>query len=271
MKGVYPQTDLDTLGKEVSGLGGVFGGNEGGSDLVNNVGSGVGVLAEKAKDSEHGQSAVLDFLDLLLVEFFGSVVQVEWVDARARSLSQLKVTGQSVGALLLDQRDTSKFDQGKDQDQLGDGLTGYVLEFLNGVLVGVSIDTGPVVTGEGSEKRGPDETENGQLSDASVGDLGLAQPLNIGHAISGRGLGVEERRHRGGGESDGVETDITGKGSVKSGGAPVLGERKSSRGTVEWNSVQGSAGNRLLGGGEGGRRSDQGCGDNELHGCMYII
>jgi len=258
--------NLDTLREEVSSLGSVFGVLEGTSELRHDINTGVGVLAEKTENTQHSQSAVLDFLDLLLVEFFGSVVQVKGVDARSGSLSQLKVTGKSLGALPLDQRHTSKFDQGEYQDELRNGLTGDVVELLDGVDVRVGIDTGPIVTGEGSEEAGPDEANDRQLGDASVGDFGLAQPLDIAHGVSGSGLGVEEGCHWGGGESNGVETNITGKGSIEGGRAPVLGERKGGRGAVKWDSVQGSRRNRLLGGGKGGCRSDQDRGDSELHG-----
>jgi len=258
-------TNLDTFREEVSGLGSVFRSNKG-SDLRDDVGSRVGVLAEETESTQHSQSAMLDFLDLLLVEFFRTVVQVEGVETRARSLSQLKVTRHSGGSLRLDQTDTSEFNQGENKDKLSNGLTGNVVEFLNGVDVGVSINSGPFVTREGSEKGRPDETNDSQLRDTSVGDLGFTQPLNISHSLRSRGLGVEEGRHRGGGESNGVETDITRKRSVKSGGATILGERKGGRRAVERNSAQGSAGNSLLGRSEGGRRSDQHRGDSELHG-----
>lgn len=190
---------------------------------------------------------MLDFLDLLLVELFRSVVQVEGVDARARSLSQLKITRHSVRSLRLDQRNTSKFDQGENQDKLGNGLTGNVFEFLDRVDVGVGVFTGPLVTREGSEETRPDETNNGQLGNTSVGDFGFTQPLNIAHALGGRGLGVEEGSHRGGGESNRVETDITREGSIEGGRASILSERKGSRRAVERNSGQGSARLSLLG------------------------
>lgn len=186
------QTDLDTFGEEVSGLGGVFGDLEGSSDLGVDINSRVGGLAEKSEGTQHSQSAMLDFLNLLLVEFFGAVVKVERVDARSGSLSQLKITGHSVGALGADQRNTSEFDQGEDQDDLGNGLTGNVFEFFDGVGVRVGVDTGPLVTREGSENTGPDESDNGQLGDASVGDLGFSQPLDITHGVGGTGFGVKE-------------------------------------------------------------------------------
>jgi len=193
-----PAAGLDTFGEEVSGLGGVFGHLESTSDLRHDINTGVGVLAEETEGTQHGQSAVLDFLDLLLVEFFRGVVQSEGVDARSRSLSQLKVTGHSVRALSLDQRHTSEFDQGEDQDELSNGLTGNVFEFLDGVDVGVGVFAGPVVTWECSEKSGPDETNDRQLSDTSVGDFGFSQPLDIAHGVGGSGFGVEEGRHWGG-------------------------------------------------------------------------
>merc|ERR1719203_2198830 len=50
---------------------------------------------------------------------------------------------------------------------------------LGGVGVRVSIDTGPVVSGEGSEKPGPDESNNGNLGDTSVDELSLTVPGEV--------------------------------------------------------------------------------------------
>ena len=70
---------LDTLRKEVSGLGVVFRGSESSSELGSNVSSWVASLKPEASSTKHSKTAVLDLLYLLLVVLLRRVVKAEWI------------------------------------------------------------------------------------------------------------------------------------------------------------------------------------------------
>ena len=54
----WPPLSLDSFGEEVSSLVVPFGVDEGGTQLTLDVQTGVGILAEQAKDAKHGQTAL---------------------------------------------------------------------------------------------------------------------------------------------------------------------------------------------------------------------
>lgn len=208
--------DLDSLWEEVSGLGSVFGGSESRAQLGDDVLSGVQCLEEKSEGSKHSKTAVLDLLELLLSVFLGGVVDVERVPSSG--VCKSNISRDAVLALLLDALNTLVLNPSHTSDNLVDGKAGNVVDGLKRVDVRVSIGTSEVlVTGEGSEKSRPDESNNGKLSDTSVGELGLTKPLNISHEVSLLVDGVVEGGEGSGGESNGVETNISDERSIEGG------------------------------------------------------
>jgi len=253
---------LDSFGKEVSGLTNVFGDDKGGSQLGCDVSSRVNRLQPEAKGAKHGKTAVLDFLKLFLFVLFRGVVKLEGVGS-SLTLSKTKVTWKTVSTILADALDTVKLDPDHSSGDLFNGKDWNVSQRLSGVGEGVSVDSRPFVSGEGSEGGRPDESKNSKLGNASVGDLGLAKPFQVAH---GSGLAnIEPAGEGSGGETHGVETGVSDEGSIQSlGGADSL-EGKSLRWDVEFN-IEGSAGALNRGRSKGGGRSDKKSGNRKLHG-----
>jgi len=203
---------LDSFGEEISSLGDVVGVDKGGGELVHHGDTrGVG-LEDKAKETNHGQTAVLDFLKLLLSVLLRGVVEAERVEAALSPA--LSVTGLVVGSIFQDDAHATKFHDGHEGEDLEKRRAGGTADGLQGV--GVSEGVRPFVTADGSETWG-DETKNGNHADTSVHQLSLAVPgQTIGGGISSE-KAVEVRTSAGGlgGKVARVETDITNEGSVQ--------------------------------------------------------
>jgi hypothetical protein len=250
------------LWEEVSSLGIIIRTGESGAQLGNNISSRVQALEEKTEGTKHGKTAVLDLLKLLLSIFLRSIVDVEWVPSTG--VSKSNISRNAVGALLFDALDTLVFNPGHTSNNLVDGKVGNLLDGLKGVNIREGIGSSEVlVTGEGSEKSRPDETNNGELSDTAVGELGLTKPLKVTHEVTLFVKGVVEGGEGGGGETNGVESNISNKGSIESIGGRSEGE--CSWRVIELN-IKGGGGLALLGRGEGGGGTGKGGDKGELHG-----
>ena len=218
-------------------------------------------MADKSEGGNHGKTAVLDLLELLLSIFLRRVVEVEGVECTRVSNSD--ISNNTVGSLLLDKGDTTVLEPSRTGNNLvnggfrhgGKGLEG--VEFRVGINSSVCLDTG-----EGSEKSGPDESNNGELGDTAVGKLGLTEPLQVAHEVTLNVKGVVEGGEGRGGEANGVESNISGKGSVE--GIGRRSERKSF-GSLDEVGVKGGGGLAGLGRGECGGRADEEGESGDLH------
>jgi len=249
------------LWEEVSGLGSIFGCGESRAELRNDVGSRVGCLADKTEGTKHGKTAVLDLLELLVSIFLRRVVEAKWVVSAG--VADSNVSNNTVLSLLLDADDALVFDPCHTSNNLVDGSLGHTGEGLKRVKVGVSINTSEVLrSGQGSEKSGPDETNNSKLSDTAVGKLGLTKPLKITHEVSLLVKRVVEGGSGDGGETNGVDADISWKRSVKSGGG---GSERKSLGSLNPFNIKSGGGLAGLGRSEGGGRAKSGGDNSELH------
>lgn len=168
-------------------------------------------LKEHAEGTEHGKAAVLELLHLLCPVFLGAVVEVERVEA---GLSESEVTGllvatdDALGAEALEEEDEGK---NVPVAGLGDLREGSVR--VKG-SVGISRNAHIGVTGE-VEPGGDDVSDHSELGDSAVDDLGLAVPLET---VSSEEVGWVV------GEASGIESDITGEGTIKVSGSLVEGE-----------------------------------------------
>lgn len=254
---------LDSLGKEVSGLGGILGDDKGLPDLGNNVLARVEALAVKSKGAHHGKTAVLKLLKLLLLEFFGAVVEAEGIPA---GLANTEITGDAVKSFLLDEGESSELNPGHGGDNLGNSKVRNVVELLKGVDVGVGVGTSPFVTRESSDPSGDDEAQNGELGNTSVGDLSFTEPL---HGIDVAGVKAEGFCGKDvpwlGGETNGVQTGISNKGTIEGVRGELSGE---GIGNSVPTNIKSSGGLTLLGRGEGGGGSSKEGGNSELHGVL---
>lgn len=207
---------LDTLRKEVSGLGVVVGGGEGGRPLLDNVDTRGVRLEDESKKTDHRKTSMLDLLQLLLRVLLRSVVEAERVPASLALSPALGVTRHVVAALLEDDVDTTELHGSHEGEDLEEGSTRGRSEGLERVGVGEGISSSPLVARESSEARG-DETNNGNHADTAVHKLGLTVP---GQSIDGN-LVVEESVEVGslvgslGGEEARVETNVSDKGSIE--------------------------------------------------------
>eukprot|EP01083_Nonionella_stella_P197901 727169_1 len=157
---------------------------------------------------------MLDLLKLLVRVLLRGVVNVEGVPCSGVSNSD--VSEDTVGTLLLDADDTVVLNPSHTSDDLVDGGLRHGGEGLEGVEFTVGVSTSELIgSGEGSEKSGPEESDNGELGDTAVGKLGLTEPLEVAHEVSLNVKGVVEGGEGAGGESDGVESNISGEGAIK--------------------------------------------------------
>lgn len=213
--------NLDSFWEEVSCLSYVFWNGESSSNLSYNVSSRVACLQPKSESSEHSKTAVLDFLKFDFSVFLFVEVQFKWVPGS--ELSNSEVSRHAGSSLFLDEGNTLQFDPGSCSYDLSEGKTWYVFEGFNWVRVVVRVYSGPLVTWEGSVKSRPDESYNSELSDTSVGELSLAEPVKVAHGVPVV-LSVEEGGDVSGGESNWVESDISWEGPVEGGWGSVLCE-----------------------------------------------
>jgi len=253
--------NLNSLGKEVSCLGCIFGSGKGGGKLSDHIGARVGGLADKAEDTNHGKTAMLDLLKLLVRIIFRGVFNVEGVPCSR--VSNTNVSKDTVGSLLLDADDTVVFDPCHTSDNLVNGGFWDGGKSLEGVELTVGINTAELIgSREGSEESRPEESNNGKLGDTAVGKLGLTEPFNITHEVTLNVKRVVEGGEGTSGESDGVESDISRKGAIKSIRA---GSERKSLGSLNPVGVKGGGGLTGLSRGEsGGRASEEGKG-SDLH------
>eukprot|EP01083_Nonionella_stella_P091001 254343_1 len=205
---------------------------------------------------------MLDFLNLLFGILLRGVVDVEGVPCSR--VSNTDVSEDTVSTLLLDADDTVVLDPGHAADDLVDGGFRHGGESLEGVELTVGINTSELIgSREGSEKSGPEESDNGELGDTAVGKLGLTEPLNVAHEVTLNVKRVVEGGEGAGGESDGVESDISNKGAIKGVGGRSEGEGLGSLDEVV--RVKGGGDLAGLGRGEsGGRASEEGK-SSDLH------
>lgn len=232
---------LDTLGEEVSSLGNVVGGGEGGTELVGDANAGGLALGPEAEDAEHGKTAVLELLKALLLVLLGGVVEAEGVPP-SLALADAKVTGLVGGTLLADDVDALGLEVGHEEEDLEDGGAGDLGEGLEGVGVGVGVEAGVLVAGEGAEEAGGDEANDGELGDAAVDELGLTVPGEVAELAVAALEAVEPGSDGDGGEAKGVETGITEHGSVEGGGGSGEGEGLGRSGVGPGVSAGGSSG-----------------------------
>lgn len=254
-------TDLDSLGKEVPGLGRVLRCLEGRCELADDISSRVVRLADKSEGGNHGQPAVLDLLKLLLGELLRRVVEVEGVERSG--VSDANVADDAVGALLLDSDNSLVLEPGTASNDLVDGALRDSREGLERVeFTEVSVALG---SGEGAEESRPEETDNGELSDTAMGELSLTEPLKVAHEVSLNVKRVVERGKRLGGEANGVESNISRKAAVE--GVRRRSEREG-LGALGPLNVQGGGRPVGLSGGEGRGRGGGKGGDGKLHGYL---
>ena len=247
--------------KEISGLGSIFGSGESRAELGNDVSSRVGSLADKTEGTKHSKTAVLDLLELLVSIFLRRVVEAKWVVSSG--VADANVSDNTVGSLLLDADDTLVFNPCHTSNNLVDSGLGHTAEGIEGVKVRVSIGTSEVHrSGQSYEESRPDESNNSKLGDTAVGKLGLTKPLEISHEVSLYVKRVVEGGSRGGGETNGVETNISGKRSVKSVGG---GSERKSLCSLNPLNIKSGGGLSSLGRSEGGGRAKSGGDNSELH------
>jgi hypothetical protein len=215
--------NLDAFWEEVSSLGVVLRSGQCGTELVNDGYARGSILGPESKDADHGETAVLQLVELVRSILFLRVVEAERV-VTARSLSDTKVSSLVVGSLLSDDSNTTELEGGHEEGDLKKGSTRGTGKGLNRVGVGVGIETSPLVSWKGSEKARGDETDNSDLGDTAVDELGLTVP---GKAIDLTIGGIEPRSSGDSGETKRVKTSISHHGSIK--GWRRLGERKSGR------------------------------------------
>ena len=257
---------LDPLGKEVSGLGSIFGSGEGGAKLGHDVSTGVNGLADEAECGDHGKAAVLDLLELLLGVFVGGVVEVEGVPPAG--VADADVAEDAVLALLLDADDALVLEPGGSGDDLVEGRLGHGGDCLKRVELGVGVDAAELVGArEGPEEARPDETDDRELRDAAVRELGLAEPLQVAHEVALLVQGVVEGREGGRGEADGVEPDVAGEGAIEGVGARSEGQ---GLGPLDELDVEGGGRLAVLGGGESGGRAKEEGESGDLHGGIVV-
>jgi len=253
--------NLDSLWKEVSSLGIVIGRRESRAELRNDVSSRVESLAEKTEGTKHSKTAVLDLLELLLSIFLRSVIEAKWVPCTG--VADANVSTNTVSSLLLDADDALVFNPCHTCNDLVNSSSGHVVDGLKGIDVRVGVNSSEVLTSwEGSEKCRPDETNNGKLSDAAVGKLGLTKPLKITHELSLLVKRVVEGGSGDSGETNGVEANISDERSVKSSGG--RSKWKGPGSLIPFN-IKSGGGLAGLGGGEGGGRAKSGGDNGELH------
>lgn len=166
---------LDSFGEEISSLCVVVRGRKSTSQLVNNVQSRVLGLEVQSGDTKHSQTSVLDFLQLLLCVFFGGVGEAERIPA-ASTLSKTDVSVDVALSLGLHVSKTLGLNPSHEGNDLEGGDQRNFVEGIKREKLTVGIKAGPGSGLEGSEKSGPDETNNGQLGDTAVGELGLTVP-----------------------------------------------------------------------------------------------
>eukprot|EP01083_Nonionella_stella_P144339 450508_1 len=205
---------------------------------------------------------MLDLLKLLVRVLLRGVVNVEGVPCSGVSNSD--VSEDTVGTLLLDADDTVVLDPGHAADDLVDGGFRHGGESLEGVELTVGINTSELIgSREGSEKSGPDESDNGKLGDTAVGKLGLTEPLNVAHEVTLNVKRVVEGGEGAGGESDGVKSNISGERAIEGVGA---GSERKSLGSLNPVGVKGGGGLAGLSRGESGGRADDEGSSDDLHG-----
>ena len=217
------KTNLDPLGKEVSSLGNILRCGECRRKLRDDIGSTVGGLADEAECADHGKTAVLDLLKLLLGIFLGGVVKAEGIPRSG--VANSNVADHAVLPLRPDALDALVFEPGHASHDLVNGRVGNRGQGLEGVHFRERVDSAELVdarevSGQGEdvelrEERRPDEAHDRELGDAPVREFGLAQPLQIGHEVSLDVQRVVERGEGGGGEADGIEADVAGEGAVE--------------------------------------------------------
>ena len=219
---------LDTFGEEVSGLGNVVWGSERTSQLFHNTYTGGTGLAQKSEKTHHGNTSVLGFLQLLLGVLLRSVVETERVPTSLSLSPALGITDHVVGSILQDVSDSLEFKNGHEGKDLWKSKVRDGSDSLQGVGLGVGVQTDIGVSGEVSQS-GEDETKSGNLGDTSVHQLDFTVPFETRKVCSVVEKTVEVVGHEVGtsGKEAGVETDVTRKRSIK-GGRGVL-ERKGNR------------------------------------------
>ena len=190
-------------------------------------------------------------------------MQVFW-NSSFHAYSKSNISRDAVLSLLFDADDALVFNPGHTSNNLVDGKVGNLLDGLKGVDVREGIGASEVfVTGESSEESRPDESNNGKLGDTAVGELGLTEPFKVAHEVALNVKGVVEGGKGGGGETNGVESNISNKGSIEGIGGRSEGE--CSWRVIELN-IKGGGGLALLGRGEGGGRASEEGDGGELHG-----
>lgn len=213
---------LDSLGKEVSGPFVVFRVGQGRGQLVEDTNARLVGLPDKSHNGNHCQTSVLCLLNLLLEVFFGGVVESEGVESSV-SLSPSEVTWGVRRSQSPHSLDAEKIHETHEGNNLPDTSEGGFADGSHRV----GCDT--LKSWDACESR-EDESKDGHLGDTSVHEFDLTVPFNSGKAgVSGEGKTVEVVSHQVGlgGQEAWVETDISGKTSVKGGGGVL--ERKSLR------------------------------------------
>jgi hypothetical protein len=166
---------------------------------------------------------VLKFLKLLLSISLLGVIESERV-VTSLSLSNTEITGCVVTSLLLDNIDTSDLKIGHEKEDLENGKSGNLGESLEGVEVGVSINSSPIISGKSSEKSRSEESNDSHLSDTSVDEFGLAVPVEVTDFSLAAFASGEPGSYGYGGESQGIESDVSEHGSVEGSGSGGEGE-----------------------------------------------
>mmetsp|Transcript_10256 Transcript_10256/g.15489 ORF Transcript_10256/g.15489 Transcript_10256/m.15489 type:complete len:231 (+) Transcript_10256:376-1068(+) len=158
------------------------------------------------------------------------------------SLSNTKITWLVVLSLFLDDVDTTDLKVCHEKEDLKNGKSRYLGESLEGVEVAVGIIPGPVVSWEGSEKSWGKESDNGNLGNTSMDELGFTVPGEVSDLSITSLKSSEPRSYRYGRESERIESNISKHGSVKGGGGSGKGKGKGRSGVGPSISRRGSSG-----------------------------
>mmetsp|Transcript_45346 Transcript_45346/g.142176 ORF Transcript_45346/g.142176 Transcript_45346/m.142176 type:complete len:236 (-) Transcript_45346:356-1063(-) len=196
----------EVLVEAIAGLGNVVRDGEADAELVGDADLGEGVLEHEAGGAEHGEAAVLELLELLLLVLLRGVVEAERVPVGL--LAEAEVAG--AGGALEELVNVELLDEADGEEHLDPAGERDVLHGIERVSVGEHISAELLVAREVG--KGREEVANdGEHGHAAVGDFGLAVPGEVrdGLAAHKEGLLLEL------GVAKRVEADVTDEGAIE--------------------------------------------------------
>mmetsp|Transcript_8070 Transcript_8070/g.12776 ORF Transcript_8070/g.12776 Transcript_8070/m.12776 type:complete len:257 (-) Transcript_8070:39-809(-) len=184
----------------------------------------------------HGQPSIRNLLRLKPLGLLGISLQVS-------QRIQSEITGCPISALPSARRGNSRhgLDEGNHDKSGGDVLRVRVPNLPEGI--GLTLQRGGFASGSGSEEFDLDEAGDGEHGHAGVFDFGFAEPVEVDSDIVDVG------------EAEGVESDVSGHGSVKE-RRPVQEWKGRALLGIQRNRSPGSRGSRSEGGSRSGKESE---------------